>query len=373
MSKKIFILAGELSGDQYAGMLISALKRLDNSVDIYAMGGSYSYRAGANIILDPTNMAVVGIWEVLKHLREFKYMFRTIKEHILNIKPDVIVFIDYPGFNLRLAKELRGILSNTKFVYYISPQLWAWGRSRVKLMKALMDKVIVIFPFEVDFYRQYGVDASFFGHPLGALLKRQKLRADFRDSYSIDLDKPLIVLMPGSRIQEVKAHLPVFIRSAERIHSDFCFCINKAQTVPDYIYKDYLIDSKIHIPLIERDDHGCSLNEAKLVWVASGTATLESTFYKKPMIVVYKVSALTYFLLKPFVKVDYISIVNILSGKRLVPELIQADFTEDRLLKETFDVLSLDRYDYVVKELEKISDCLFSKDPNPEIAREILK
>ncbi len=365
------MLCGEASGDAYAGRLISALYRLDPSLEIYAMGGKECYRAGAKVIADPTGLAVVGIWEVLQHYDEFHYLYRTVKEHILETRPSALVFVDYPGFNLRLARELRPKLKNTKFVYYISPQLWAWGRGRVKYMR-MMDEILVIFPFEVEFYARYGIKARFVGHPLGEVLRDRRVDRGFRRRLGLGQEEVYLALLPGSRRQELERHLPVMLEALSRWGRGVKAGIHRAPTLERFMYSPFVESSGA--VLIEPEDHGSSLAGADLVWVASGTATVETMYYRKPMVVVYKVSPMTYYLLRWAVRVKHISMVNILYGGTLVPELIQKGFTPEDLLKVSKEILKdRERYEFVSRELGRLSDSLFSGQASQTAARVILE
>ncbi len=368
---KIFVLSGEVSGDIYAGRLISELKRLSPDSEIYAMGGNYSYLAGAKVLADPTGIAVVGLVEVVKHLKEFRFIYNTIKNHILELRPDTIVFIDYPGFNLRLAKDLRKRLPNTKFVYYIAPQVWAWGRGRISLMRKVVDKLFVIFPFEEEFFRQNGIEAQFVGHPLAEVIKERKIDRAFLDKYHIPRGKPLILLLPGSRRQEIARHLPVMLKSVDKLKDEFSFCINRAGPIPEYLYKQYILD--YNIPLIPPDDHSSSFYFSELAWVASGTAVVETMFHNKPMIVIYKISPLTYLLGRWLVRIKYVSMVNILADRQLVPELIQSKFSAANLIDWTTKISSDDSYrSRMLSGLRHIKDSLTVYSPSQIVAKSIL-
>ncbi len=369
MARRVFVLCGEASGDLYAGRVIERMRALDPDVQVYAMGGKECYRAGAKVVADPTSIAVVGLWEVLQHLGEFRYIYRTVKEHILDIKPDALVFVDYPGFNLRLAKDLRKRLPDSKFFYYISPQLWAWGRGRVRLMR-MMDGIFVIFPFEVEFYRKYGISAEFVGHPLGEVLSRMKID----DSLGRELkgNRRLITMLPGSRLQEVRRHLPVMVSAMNALEGEFSFCINRSPTLPDFVYETMFRELGCSVRLVDPKEHATSLAYADIVWVASGTATVQTMFYKKPMVVVYKVSPMTYFMLRPFVKVKYISMVNILADEMLVPELIQNRFTPENLIEETNRILASKEAERIRRRLSEIGRELFHPGVSERVARKVL-
>ncbi len=335
------------------------------------MGGKECYRAGAKVIADPTGLAVVGIWEVLQHYNEFRYLYRTVKEHILESRPSAIVFVDYPGFNLRLARELRPKLKDTKFIYYISPQLWAWGRGRIKYMR-MMDEILVIFPFEVDFYAKYGIKARFVGHPLGEVLKDRKVDREFRKKLGVKQGEVYLALLPGSRRQELERHLPLMLSALKRWGPGVKAGIHRAPTLERFMYSPFM--GSFDVALIEPEDHGSSLAGADLVWVASGTATVETMYYRKPMVVVYKVSPMTYYLLRWAVRVKHISMVNILYGGPLVPELIQNRFTPDNLVKVSKEILGdKGRYEFVGRELGRLSDSLFSGEASQTSARIILE
>ena len=368
---KIFVLSGEVSGDIYAGRLITELRRLSPDSEIYAMGGKHSYSAGAKVLADPTGIAVVGLVEVLKHLKEFKFIYDTIKNHILELRPDTIVFIDYPGFNLRLAKDLRKRLPDTKFIYYIAPQVWAWGRRRISLMRKVLDKLFVIFPFEEEFFQKNGIDARFVGHPLAEVVNGRKIDRSFLEKYHIPRGKPLILLLPGSRRQEIARHLPVMIKAVARLKDRFSFCINRASSIPEYLYRQYLLENDI--PLIPPEEHSSSFHFSELVWVASGTAVVETMFHNRPMIVIYKISPLTYLLGRWLVRIKYVSMVNILANRELVPELIQTEFTVANLIDWTTKIISDNSYrSHMLSGLRQIKDSLAVYSPSQIVAKAIL-
>ncbi len=380
MSKKknnpIFILAGEASGDMYGALLAERIKTLCKDCELYGMGGSHMYNAGVKTLADPTKIAVIGLWEVLKHFGEFKHIFDTMLKYILDLQPKVIVLIDYPGFNLRLARKIKQIAPHINIVYYISPQLWAWGKRRIKLIKKYIDKMLVIFPFEEDFYHRHGIErVVFVGHPLKEALENFVSTESDDGNFIISKNKKRIVLLPGSREREVVRHLPVFLKAVKLMNQDrFQFVIHKAQTVQSYVYREILDRQILDIPLIERPLHLRSFRAASFAWVASGTATVETAFYGLPMIVVYKISPISYFLLKNMVKIRWISMVNIILQEEVVPELIQQRFTPNNLALTTHQILSDNtKLRYISRKFAELNSLLYKKNASSEAANEILK
>ncbi len=371
----IFILAGETSGDMYGALLAKRIEETCQGCEIYGMGGKAMYASNVKILADPTKIAVIGLWEALNHIKEFKYIFDTMLKYILDMQPRVVVLIDYPGFNLRIAKAIKRMAPHIRIVYYISPQVWAWGKRRIKLIKKYIDEMLVIFPFEEKFYKENGVEnVHFVGHPLREALDKVMAMSSLFAEYSLDKQRPLIALLPGSREKEVRRHLPAFLRSVEKLKGvGYQFVIHKADNVQDYVYKDIMSGLKTNIPLIERPFHPQSFRAASLAWVASGTATIETAFYEVPMIAVYKVSPITYLLLRPFVKIKWIAMVNIVLGEPVVPELVQNRFTEDNLALTTRKMLADEDMRAEIKsKLKRLKDVLYRKNASQEAAKYIL-
>jgi len=320
------IVAGEASGDMRAAGLARALKEFDPTLRLSGIGGEYMRQAGVECFTDITELAVIGIAEVVKHFSRIKKVFdQTLKQIDENI-PDAVVLVDYPGFNLRLAREIkkRGI----KIIYYISPQVWAWREKRVLKIKKLVDRMIVLFPFEQNIYSKYGMKVDYVGHPLVDEIIVNKDQTEVLKSIGLSASKTTIGLMPGSRAKEVERHLPCMLEAAQKLfklNRERQFILLKASSIPLKLIEDQLFSYK-HLPLKIYDGPTYDgINAMDAAMVASGTATLETALLKKPMVIIYKTSWLTYAIAKSVIKIPYIGLVNIVAGKKVAEELIQND------------------------------------------------
>ena len=331
-SKLIMIVAGEASGDMRAAGLARALKQLNNNLRLTGIGGAYMHQAGVECFTDITELAVIGIAEVIKNFARIKKVFNQTLKEIDNSHPDAVILVDYPGFNLRLAREIkkRGI----KVIYYISPQVWAWREKRVLKIKQLVDRMIVLFPFEADIYNKYGMKVDYAGHPLVDEIIVNKDQTEVLKSLGLSASKTTIGLMPGSRAKEVERHLPCMLEAAQILfkqNQDRQFILLKSPTIPLKLIELISSNSK-QIPLkIYEGPTYDGINAMDAVIVASGTATLECALLKKPMVIIYKTSWLTYTIAKRLIKIPYIGLVNIVAGKGVAEELIQNEATAPKI------------------------------------------
>ena len=326
MEKKIIVVAGEPSGDLQAGLLISQLKELDRTIKVFAVGGEYLRKAGAEIIHDIKGLSLLGLFDVLKKIGKFKELLRFILNKIDEIKPEAIILVDFSGFNLRLAKKIN---KRIKTIYYISPQVWASRAGRIKTIKQYIDKMIVIFKFEQDFYKKFGIEAEFIGHPLIDIVKPALVREGALKEFGLKEDSPVFALLPGSRVSEIKNILPIMLESAQIIKKrvpEAQFIISKPAGLNSSLYESALrnlpSNFSLAAKLIESRQYDC-LNAADFVLVASGTATLETAIMQKPNVIIYKMGLLNYLLYRPLVKVPFIGMENIVAGKIIAPEFIQ--------------------------------------------------
>jgi lipid-A-disaccharide synthase len=335
----IFISAGEASGEHYGALVIDALKkRLEDSAQtasFFGMGGERMAAEGLDCIVRSEEMAVMGLTEVVHHLPRIWREFRKLKKTIRVRRPSVAILIDFPEIHFRLARELHRL--GVPVLYFVSPQLWAWKKHRIKLVRKYIDRMMVIFPFEEPFYREQGVEAEFVGHPLAELPLPAVSRAQFAAENGHDLAKTWIGLLPGSRPREIRDHLPTILRAAQKMHGSFEFIIPLAPTLNakqrDEVRR--LVDlhgSGLTVKLI--DEARATLMHARASIVASGTATVEAALAGNPFVVVYRVSPLTYAIAKQVVKVPHVAMVNLIAGKLVVPELIQSDFTAENIVRE---------------------------------------
>jgi lipid-A-disaccharide synthase len=339
MAQKIFISAGEASGEHYGALLADALQKQlaasGQTAGFFGMGGERMAAAGVECVVRSEEMAVMGLTEVVRHLPRIWREYRRLKQSIRDRRPSVAVLIDFPEIHFRLARELHRL--GVPVVYFVSPQLWAWKKHRIKLVRKYIDKMLVIFPFEEPFYREQGVQAEFVGHPLAELPLLAVSRAQFAAENGLDPAKTWIGLLPGSRPKEIRDHLPEILRAARELGGSFEFLIPLAPTLNAAQREEVQLLVQNHgaglaVRLV--GDARATLHHARASVVASGTATVEAALIGNPFVVVYRVSALTYAIAKRIVTVPHVAMANLIAGKRVVPELIQSDFTAANIVRE---------------------------------------
>ncbi len=324
MSQKIFIIAGEASGDLHGKNLVKALFQEDSNIEIKAYGGDQMESAGAQIVRNYEAFAFMGFYEVAKNLRTVLNNIKATENLIEAYNPDILVFIDFPGFNLRIAKRLKTKLKNTKFVYYIAPQVWAWKSRRVHDLNKLMDKICVILPFEKNFFKKFNYHVDYVGHPL---------MDELENFTSLEKEDHLIAILPGSRKQEIQKMLPLFAQVAREFPQKR-FEISKMDKIPTSFYNDLLDGIPLQNLSISQKSTYELLSKASSAIVTSGTATLETALLNTPQIVAYKTSKLSYWIAKRIVDINYISLVNLILNKEVVTELIQDDLNVKNLVSE---------------------------------------
>ncbi|MCA1558854.1 MAG: lipid-A-disaccharide synthase [Acidobacteria bacterium] len=336
------ISCGEPSGDLYGAALATEILQLEPSAEIIGFGGDRLHDAGARLVGHFSGLSVTGILEVARLLPRTYETYRRLVAEAETTPPDVFVAIDFPDFNFALARAMRK--RGIPVVYYISPQLWAWRRGRMKTMKRLADRVLVIFPFEEKIYRDAGVPVQWVGHPLLDLARKPESRRGFLTRHGLDGDRPVVALLPGSRRNELRAILPDLARAAALIRARLPavqFIVARAPHLADDLFSplETLRSGGAAVTVVEglADD---VLASADVALVASGTVTVQAALHECPMVVVYRLSQLTYGLGKPFVHVDTYAMVNLVAGARIVPELIQDAFTPDAVAKEALTVLT---------------------------------
>jgi lipid-A-disaccharide synthase len=339
------ISCGEPSGDLYAGALAAEILRADPSASITGFGGTHLEAAGATLVDHFSGLSVTGLLEVAKLLPRTYAIYRRMLRDADAIRPDVFVAVDYPDFNFTLARALkrRGV----PVVYYISPQLWAWRRGRMRTMRRIADRVLVIFPFEEAIYRAAGIPVQWVGHPLLELTPVPQSRQEFLSRAGLDPHHPVIALLPGSRRNEVQAILPDLSRAVALIRArvaDAQVLVARAPHLPDDLFAPLLLmagttASGGGVVVLEGEADNV-LASADVALVASGTVTVQAALHECPMVVVYRLSRLTYRLGKPFVHVDTYAMANLVAGERLVPELIQDAFTPEAVAAEALQVLT---------------------------------
>jgi len=317
----------------YGAQLIEALRRRDPSLEFFGVGGDRMRAAGCDTVVDAKDLAVVGISEIVSHLPKIYGLFHRLIAEADRRRPDLAVVIDSPAFNWRVARQMRK--RGIPVVYYVCPQFWAWRQGRVRLLRKYVDKALVIFPFEEKFYRDRGVDATFVGHPLADLSPPATDRDAYAASYQLDAAKLWITLMPGSRTKEVRMNLPTLLESALKLGSGYEFLLPVAPTL-DRGFLEALIGSH---PIRLVNDALPALAFSRAGIIASGTATVEAAMMGLPFVMVYRVSPLTYFLGRSRVKVPHFAMVNLIAGKEVVPELVQDNFTAEKVVARVREIL----------------------------------
>ena len=357
----------------YGAQLIEALRHREPSLEFFGVGGDRMRAAGCDTIIDAKDLAVVGITEILSHLPKIYGLFHRLIEEADRRRPDLAIVIDSPAFNWRVARQMkkRGV----PVVYYVAPQFWAWRQGRVNLLRKYVTKALVIFPFEEKFYRDRGVDAIFVGHPLAELPQPSISRETYAAQNRLDPGKPWIVLMPGSRAKEVRMNLGTIVDSVLLLGGDYEYLLPVAPTLsPEFLYRemgeDEMGDPRMELPDIKLvPDALPALYHSRAGIIASGTATVEAAMMSTPFAMVYRVSPLTYALGKPRIKVPYFAMVNLIAGERIVPELVQDDFTAERVVNELNQILpDGPRRQTMMEGLARVKTLLQSpdlRDPRP--------
>lgn len=331
---KYYIIAGEASGDLHGSRLVQAIKQQDNAADIRAWGGDLMQAAGADIVKHMRDLAFMGFVEVLTHLRTILNNIDWCKKDIASFKPDVLVLVDYPGFNLRIAKWAKA--SGIRVAYYIAPQVWAWKENRVPDMKKSIDKMLVILPFEKKYFHdKWNWDVDYVGHPLVEAVKHFKPKLEALSS------KPVIALLPGSRKQEIKTKLPIMLQAASGF-TNYQVVVAKAPAIDDGFYQQMLQDFPDAVSVKHLTYE--LLSQAKAALVTSGTATLETALFGVPQAVCYKANPISYQIAKRLIKIKYISLVNLIMDRLIVREFIQHDMNAGNLQKELHRLLHSEDY-----------------------------
>lgn len=331
-AKRIVIVAGEESGDLHASVLIQQLKIRHPSIEISGLGGQHMKKAGAELIEDLARHGVTGLTEVFRSLKILYKAFTAIKKHLETQKPDLLILVDYPGFNLRLAKYAKKKL-NLRILYYISPQIWAWKAKRIHVIKEYVESMAVIFPFEKALYEKAGIPVHFVGHPLMEKIPPAHNKQASREVLQLPTQKTILALLPGSRSNEIKKHMPILQKTVQLLRANIPnlhFVIPIASTVLPQQILNYLPNSQAFVSLVPGKAIDC-MAAADFVIVASGTASLECALLEKPMCIIYKSSFLTYMAAAFFIKVKFLGLCNLLLNKMIVPEFLQYDCNAQEL------------------------------------------
>jgi len=372
-TKNILIVAGEASGDLHGSNLVKAIKDIEPRINFFGLGGKRLKQAGVDLHFDLTEIAVVGIFEVLKNIKKFKSAFRCVLREIDRQRPDLAILIDYPGFNLRLAEELKK--RSIPVIYYISPQVWAWGKGRIKKIKRLVLRIIVVFKFEEELYIKHNIPVSFVGHPLLDIVKSKTSKEEFLSRIGLDIKNLTFSLLPGSREKEVKALLPIMLKTSELIYKEVPnsqFLILRSPTTKEDIFND--IVSRFQVPVKQVTDMTYDgLNASDFALVASGTATLEAAILGVPMVILYKVSFLTWVYLKTAIKIPCIGLVNVIKQKKIIEEFIQYNARPKKISRYIISTIKdKDKINNIKQGLSEVTRLIGEKGANLRAAKVIL-
>lgn len=367
------IIAGEASGDLHGAALIEELKSMKGDISICGIGGDNMIAAGMDNQFHIKDMAFLGFVEVIKHLPFIRKVQKTLLEKIAHENIKTIVLIDYPGFNLNFAKKLKKI--GLKVVYYISPQIWAWGQGRVKKIKQIVDKMLVILPFEKDFYCKAEVDVEYVGHPLIERIAKTRFlsRENLYQQLNLAQDKEILLLMPGSRMHEIKDLFPTLIESADELSKKYNLQIVVAcsQNIDSKVFEKFSKNFDFKIATSNTYD---LLNHSRFGIVKSGTSTLEAGLFSLPMIVVYSTSWLTYHIGKMLIKINNIALINIVAGEQIIDELIQDDVNRKNIVERCSKILNdSNLYSTIKEKLNKVKTKLGEADASTKAAFFVLE
>jgi len=336
---RIMIVSGEPSGDLHAAELVNNMKKLNPGLQFYGIGGELSRAAGVETLYDIKDLSVVGAIEVVRHAGPIRKAFTTILEKADKERPALAILVDYPGFNLRLAKALKK--RSIPVAYYISPQVWAWGANRISLIKEYVRRIFVLFKFEEELYKRHGVDAEFIGNPLMDTVRPTLAKSDILRKYGLSEEKRTVCLLTGSRTGEMRSLLGPMLGAAKIIEKklgDVQFIVSKFKDLPGEFFEKEIRRAGLGAVVIEGDTYN-ALFASDFAIVASGTATLETALIGTPFIITYKTNPVTWMIAKRIVQVKYVGIVNIVAGRQIVPEVLQYEATPENLAAASLEIL----------------------------------
>ncbi|MBA3582351.1 MAG: lipid-A-disaccharide synthase [Gammaproteobacteria bacterium] len=351
MTTSVMLVAGETSGDHHGAALAQRLRQTRPDLKIFGMGSQHMRSADVELLVDCKNIAVVGIVEVLAHWSEIQAALKTLRSALANRKPDLLILIDYPEFNLKLAEAAKAL--GIKVLFYISPQIWAWRSYRVKRIGKLVDMMAVVFPFEVSFYQQAGIPVRFVGHPLAQSVKPKRAIEDAKKYFGLNLTSKTVALMPGSRRGEIKRLLPVMLDAAAILQQDIQnvqFILPIAPNLDRHAIQQQIDSRKLTITLVDSHEFYDVINIADAAITASGTATLETALLGTPMVIIYKVAPLSYSILRHLIKIKNIGLANIVAERTVVPELIQDNASSENIAREIQLMLIDDLYNKKLRD-----------------------
>lgn len=367
---KYYIIAGEASGDLHASNLMKALSDQDADAEFRCWGGDLMQAQGGTLVKHIKELAFMGFVEVIANLRTILGNMKLCKADIEAYAPDAVILVDYPGFNLRIAEHVKSL--GIPVIYYISPQVWAWKQSRVKKIKRDVDRMLVILPFEKEFYQSFDYEVEFVGHPLlDAIANFSAQKPSFEkfcQEHQLD-DRPIITLLPGSRTQEIKVKLPIMLSMVKEF-PEYQFVIGKAPSMEQSFYEQFIGSDRVH--LFEGGTYPL-LQQSHAALVTSGTATLETALFGVPEVVCYKGSAISYQIAKRLVNIKHISLVNLIMDREVVTELIQGDLNEKLLRKELQQVLDPEHRQRLASDYEALKTKLGGAGASAQCATSILQ
>lgn len=370
--KKILIVAGEPSGDLHASNLVKDLRKLDPQLVFYGVGGERSKKAGVDIIFDISKLALVGVIEVIKNIFVVGKAFHAVTSRIDKDRPDLAILVDYPGFNLRLAKTLER--KSVPVVYYISPQVWAWGADRIGIIKDCVKKILVFFKFEEELYKKHGVNVEFVGHPLIETVRMGLSRNEAAKKFALASGRTTIAILPGSRRMEVANLLPVMARACQAMQKsgiEAQYLIAKHPELPLSLYQKALEGTMINVRIVDGDTYNV-LGVSDFAIVASGTATLEAAIIGTPLVVVYKTHILTAAIARFVARFKFLGLVNILAGREVAPEFLQEDATPEKIAAGVAGLLADDtKLARMRQELAAIKESLGGPGASSRAARTV--
>jgi len=376
-AKKLFLIAGEASGDLQGASLIRALKQLNPNITFRGLGGSLMAQEGMELLYDLTKEAVLGLGDVLRKYFFFKSIFAKALQDVQSFKPDAIILIDYPGFNLRFAKKIN---KRIPIIYYISPQIWAWGGRRIHTIKRIVNHMIVFFKFEAELYQKAGVPVTWVGHPLIDLLKPKKSRVELRAEWLPKASEEIkvIALLPGSRETEVKRMLPEMLHAAKIIHArtpNAQFLLAESNTLPQNLYEKILSKTRLTYPIQSIRNRGFDILYASdFAMVSSGTATLEAALASTPFVILYKTAWSTFFLGRRLIRIPYIGLVNVVAERKIVPEFIQNEIRTETIAQEAAYLLEhQDLREKMILDLKMVQTKLGEPGASLRAAEAVLK
>ena len=354
----VLISCGEASGDLYASELLKELKKHHSDVRAFGLCGAKAKAVGMECTVQMEDVSVIGLFEVLRKLPDLKEAMVRLCEVAEERRPALAVLIDFSGFNLRLARRLKQL--GIRVVYYVSPQIWAWRQNRIKAIRQLVEEMLVILPFEKEFYERHGVQTQYVGHPLVDIVQTSKTKEEFCKVSRLDPNRRFLLLVPGSRHREAELHLPVFskaISTLSKKDKSLQFLVSRANTIERHVFTEKLGTLSNDVQFLDGNIYD-GLKYASAAVIASGTATIEAALMETPMVVVYRLGRLSYVFGKRFVRTPFYSMVNLIAGRELVPELIQNAMTADNIVESVLKVLDTNVSKVQIEGLKEVKRAL---------------